>query len=234
MSKLKLIRYMYCCNEVKRAASRGLCHTCYERVRLRSLRKPDIKLCRGCNTEFDKKKNWQFYCTRECSAKNKINIGRSYRERTSLEQRRTYAREWNRKRGALPRGQSQYEVMVVKELEKLFDSAEIQRNVWGVISKPTHKLELDIYLPKRKLAIEVDGETHRYPVYGQERLQRQIDNDAFKDKEAKRLGINLVRVHVGKEIDTPLAQVPKDFFDKIVAAAREGGWKGEFWEQHYD
>ena len=56
-------------------------------------------------------------------------------------------------------------------------------------------LELDIYVPELKFAIEVDGPMHRIPCYGEERLQAQIKNDLIKNNECVIKNIYLLRIN---------------------------------------
>lgn len=57
-------------------------------------------------------------------------------------------------------------------------------------------LELDIYIPERSLAIEVNGITHYEPIYGQEKLDRTRRNDKAKREEAKTMGITVLTVDI--------------------------------------
>jgi hypothetical protein len=50
--------------------------------------------------------------------------------------------------------------------------------------KRCFKLPFDFYLQERKILIEVDGEQHFKPFFGDERLERQIFNDKVKNKFA--------------------------------------------------
>ena len=71
-------------------------------------------------------------------------------------------------------------------------------NDTSIIKNPetNYPLELDIYVPTAKLAIEVDGKTHREPIYGIEELSIQRKRDNIKDQECKKLCIELHRVAV--------------------------------------
>lgn len=50
-------------------------------------------------------------------------------------------------------------------------------------------LEIDIYLPTLKLAIELNGPVHYLPIYGEERLESVKNKDARKCLELQQLGI---------------------------------------------
>lgn len=54
--------------------------------------------------------------------------------------------------------------------------------------------EVDIALPKERIAIEVDGPTHFIPVYGEEHLEQQQDRDARKDENILSTGYSVLRI----------------------------------------
>lgn len=55
-------------------------------------------------------------------------------------------------------------------------------------------LELDIFLPKENVAIEIDGPSHREPIWGPDSLKRQITYDINKNGVVLSLGLVLIRV----------------------------------------
>lgn len=65
---------------------------------------------------------------------------------------------------------------------------------------PTEKLEIDIYIPELKTIIEVDGPSHFLPVWGNEKLQKQIKADLHKSGLILSRGYAIIRVKsVGRE-----------------------------------
>lgn len=58
------------------------------------------------------------------------------------------------------------------------------------------KLHVDLYLPKYKTAIEVDGPTHFENIWGTEHLARRQAADQVKNGIVKSIGLNLIRVRV--------------------------------------
>ena len=60
------------------------------------------------------------------------------------------------------------------------------------------KLEIDIYLPTIKLAIELNGPVHYFPIYGEETLRKCQDKDIRKQIEIQSLSINLLVVDISR------------------------------------
>lgn len=58
------------------------------------------------------------------------------------------------------------------------------------------KLEIDLYLPDLKTIIEIDGPSHFFPVWGEEKLQKQIKADAQKSGLILSKGFVIIRVKV--------------------------------------
>lgn len=56
--------------------------------------------------------------------------------------------------------------------------------------------ELDIYIPKLSFAVELNGPTHYFPIFGQDKLEAEQKNDALKREKCKKLGIELMEVDV--------------------------------------
>lgn len=110
---------------------------------------------------------------------------------------------WRRKNGMLPAGKSSGEEKIYNKLVKIFHNYTIIRRTKKIIKNPfsSHWLELDFYIPDLKLAIEVDGSVHRVECYGKNRLNKQIERDNIKEIECRKLGITLIRVPYGKDID---------------------------------
>lgn len=65
--------------------------------------------------------------------------------------------------------------------------------------------EVDIYLPDHKIAIEIDGPHHFIPIFGEERLQKNIRFDGVKNGILISKGISIIRVkHVKKYVSKSL------------------------------
>jgi very-short-patch-repair endonuclease len=71
---------------------------------------------------------------------------------------------------------SKAERFIVEELRK--DGYEVIFHARDLIVN--EKLEVDIFIPGLKTAIEIDGPSHFFPIWGEERLQKQQMSDAQK------------------------------------------------------
>lgn len=59
---------------------------------------------------------------------------------------------------------------------------------------PNESLEIDLYLPKAKAIIEIDGPSHFIPIWGEEKLRKQIKADANKTGLILSKGFVIIRV----------------------------------------
>jgi very-short-patch-repair endonuclease len=83
------------------------------------------------------------------------------------------------------------------KLEKFFE----ERIQEGGFSVETHKmlipaedLEIDLYIPELKTIIEVDGPSHFLPIWGEEKLQKQLNADLRKSGVLLTRGYVIIRV----------------------------------------
>lgn len=54
--------------------------------------------------------------------------------------------------------------------------------------------KIDLYIPAHKLVIEIDGVSHRLPIYGPDKLAKTIEKDNEKYEFLKAEGLNILRV----------------------------------------
>jgi hypothetical protein len=59
-------------------------------------------------------------------------------------------------------------------------------------------LEIDIRIPKAKLAIELNGPVHYLPIYGDDRLAKVKSKDAYKLIEIHERGLNLLVLDISR------------------------------------
>jgi YHS domain-containing protein len=60
------------------------------------------------------------------------------------------------------------------------------------------KLEIDIFIKSKNLAIELNGPVHYFPIYGQERLDKCKNKDIQKQIEISQLGLNLLILDISR------------------------------------
>ena len=75
--------------------------------------------------------------------------------------------------------------------------------------------EVDIALPKERIAIEVDGPTHFMPIYGEEHLAEQQERDSRKDEALNSVGYSVLRI---RDNNGPLSQLR---IDRIIESFKE-------------
>eukprot|EP01118_Nematostelium_gracile_P014723 TRINITY_DN5803_c0_g1_i1.p1 TRINITY_DN5803_c0_g1~~TRINITY_DN5803_c0_g1_i1.p1 ORF type:complete len:422 (-),score=70.29 TRINITY_DN5803_c0_g1_i1:16-1281(-) len=85
---------------------------------------------------------------------------------------------------------------LAKLVQQLFPSSEIKENFWdpSICTKTGRTLELDIFLPKEKLALEYQGEGHFHEIYADGDSSRKKTNDNRKRLSCQQVGITLVQV----------------------------------------
>jgi very-short-patch-repair endonuclease len=75
-------------------------------------------------------------------------------------------------------------------------------------------LEIDLFLPESKVAIEVDGPSHFFPIWGEENLQKVIKSDAQKSGLLLQSGLVVLRIkHVTKNFS---AKRRRDLLTKVI------------------
>ena len=68
---------------------------------------------------------------------------------------------------------------------------------------PNERLEVDLFLPNLKTAIEIDGPSHFFPIWGEEHLARNLRSDAQKTGLLITRGFAILRVkHLAKHVST--------------------------------
>lgn len=81
---------------------------------------------------------------------------------------------------------SKFERILIDELTKLGYNVEGQ-HILG-------DYKIDLYLAAYNLAIEIDGASHREPIYGIDKLENTKAKDALKDQAMKQQGMSIIRI----------------------------------------
>jgi len=82
------------------------------------------------------------------------------------------------------------------------------------------QFEIDIALPKERVAIEIDGPTHFLPIHGEEHLKTQQERDARKDELLNSAGYNVLRI---RDNNGPLSQVRIDKIEQAIKEIKQDG-----------
>jgi very-short-patch-repair endonuclease len=59
---------------------------------------------------------------------------------------------------------------------------------------PYHEMHVDLYLPDQKIAVEIDGPSHFYPIWGQEAFERRVRLDQEKTGLLLNSGHRIIRI----------------------------------------
>lgn len=81
------------------------------------------------------------------------------------------------------------------------------------------KLEIDLYISDLKTIIEVDGPSHFFPVWGEEKLSKQIKADNEKNGLILSKGFVVVRLKVLKNVLS--LQDQQDFLDQLLSVLED-------------
>ncbi len=80
------------------------------------------------------------------------------------------------------------------------------------------QFEVDIALPKERIAIEIDGPTHFIPIHGEDHLRQQQERDARKDEMINGAGFNVLRI---RDNNGPLSQVRVDRIEQAIMEIKQ-------------
>jgi len=115
-----------------------------------------------------------------------------------LDQNKKATTKYNRNKGHKPAGSSSAEEYIAG----LIDGFVVVRRYRRLIKSPKTNawLEIDLWLPEIRLAIEIDGPMHRpNSGYGTERYLYQQFQDSIKDKACSDLNVELLRIPTNAE-----------------------------------
>lgn len=84
---------------------------------------------------------------------------------------------------------SKMERHIANKIRELGHKVEMHKKII-----PSENLEVDLYIPELKVIIEVDGPSHFYPIWGQEKLDKQMNADLRKSGTLLSRGYVILRV----------------------------------------
>jgi very-short-patch-repair endonuclease len=99
-----------------------------------------------------------------------------------------------------------------------FIGKNLSDNGYGVVFHstsliPTEKLEIDLYIPDLRTIIEVDGPSHFLPIWGEDKLQKQIKADLHKSGIILSRGYAIVRI---KAMEYPNLKKREDLVSRLL------------------
>lgn len=86
-----------------------------------------------------------------------------------------------------------------------------------VVIIPAENLEIDLYIPELKTIIEVDGPSHFLPIWGEDKLQKQINADLRKSGALLSKGYAIIRVKsLGQESLAKREQMLESVLNEVI------------------
>jgi hypothetical protein len=90
---------------------------------------------------------------------------------------------------------SKAETFLNQLIKQSFPDLLVEENIRTILPS---KLEIDIFIPQLKLAIELNGPIHYFPIFGQDRLKKCQNRDILKQEEINKLGLNLIVINISE------------------------------------
>ncbi len=112
------------------------------------------------------------YCSKSCAMKDRMQRGEITHKKFKRSKAETY---------------------LVRQLRRKFPTLEIRANARDVLPR---QLEIDIFIPAAKVAIELNGPTHYRPIFGKEELKKVKNRDAIKVTSLKDAGYHFVVIDI--------------------------------------
>ena len=91
-----------------------------------------------------------------------------------------------------------------------------------VVIIPAENLEIDLYIPELKTIIEVDGPSHFLPIWGEDKLQKQVNADLRKSGALLSKGYAVIRLKtLGQESLAKREDMLKSVVDQVVSISQK-------------
>ena len=128
--------------------------------------------------------------------KHRSDIGKEvWNQKTDIEKQNLILQAQEAVRESSRKG-SKLEHFLLSELSKHKIKVEFHKEHW----LQNHNLQIDLYLPTYKVAIEVDGPSHFKPVWGQDNLARNIKADQQKTGLILQSHLVMIRIKQNKSL----------------------------------
>ncbi len=176
------LQCLHCCkvfplekHRVQRAVERGTGKYCSQTCARHARRTSQEVLCANCETLFRKhgvelKRTGNHFCSRSCAAK--------YNNR-------------NKNLGAGRR--SKAEDYLSSLIRRDFPALKIIQNDRTLLASG---LEVDLVIPPLKLAVELNGPVHYFPLFGNQKLAKIQASDISKQIEIQTIGYSLLVIDI--------------------------------------
>jgi len=129
--------------------------------------------------------------------------GMTEKQKESMRQKRIQAIQKSAREGS----------KLEKFLEQRLQQAGFSVRMHQIII-PAEKLEIDLYIPDLRTIIEVDGPSHFLPIWGADKLQKQINADLRKSGALLSKGYAVIRVKsLGQESLSKREQIANQVLD---------------------
>tara|TARA_A100001201_G_scaffold141677_1_gene137704 strand:+ start:330 stop:1094 length:765 start_codon:yes stop_codon:yes gene_type:complete len=91
-----------------------------------------------------------------------------------------------------------------------------------VLIIPAENLEIDLYIPDLKTIIEVDGPSHFLPIWGEEKLQKQVNADLRKSGALLSKGYAVIRLKsLGQESLAKREEMLSSVVDEVTKISKK-------------
>ena len=91
-----------------------------------------------------------------------------------------------------------------------------------VLIIPSENLEIDLYIPDLKTIIEVDGPSHFLPIWGEEKLQKQLNADLRKSGALLSKGYAVIRLKsLGQESLAKREEMLSSVVDEVTKISKK-------------
>lgn len=152
--------------------------------RIKRRKEKEIKICEMCKIKFLTSRSFQRFCF-NCKNENEKQTKRNY-----------YYNVLKPKYNYMDKGESYPQSYIYGFVCKFFN-LDWDYNNRTVLKNPKTKypLEIDIWCPEKKIAIEYDGEHHfKDKIYGKKVFKEVKSRDKIKERLCKKMGIKLIKI----------------------------------------